>query len=262
MLLSGNPLRALVVWEPDAGEARNAGAPLTARLLAEDDRKGEAREFQAHARGSDRRPQSAYFVELTPDRAPITLRFERGGELEELYRPVEVIDVDERAALVRVMREPFASSPLVREKSALERLTRRVLRDRIPRIWLAGRFVSGDRLPVDVSWTGTPVPSAPVEWATEALVAELFDVAVFGARAIELSTSMTNGVFRIGARIQAPDDQPFSESLRSALRERNELTVLYRAARPDFTPTVEVQEKFVQIRIELKLEARASPTQA
>ena len=258
MLLPGNPLRALVVSRPDHGKAWSAGAPLTARLLTEDLKDVESRDFPAHERVSGKLRTDTYFVELTPTRASSTLRLERGSVYEELYRPVQVIGDKERNALVLAMKETFASSPLIGEEGALQRLTRRVLRDRVPQIWLHDRFVSGDQLKPNVSWAGPPVPSAPVIWATEALVAELFDVAVFGARAIELSTSVTNGVLKLGARVQAPDDQPFSRSLRSALRERNDLVALYEAATPNFTPAIGVREGLVQIDIKLPLGTRSA----
>lgn len=258
MLLSGNPLRALVVSHTDRRKARSSGVPLTARLLTDDRKEVASRVFQAHPRTSGKVRIDNYFVELTPTRASSTLRLERGSEYEELYRPVQVIGDKERNALVLAMKEAFAPSPLIGEEGALQRLTRRVLRDRVPQIWLHDRFVSGDRLKPTASWAGPPVPSAPVIWATEALVAELFDVAVFGARAIELSTSVTNGVLTLSARVQAPEDQPFSKSLLSALRERNELIVLYRAATPNFAPAIAVGEALDQIDIRLELEIRAS----
>jgi hypothetical protein len=258
MLLSGNPLRALVVSRPDHGKTGSAGARLAASLLTEDRKELESRQFHPHARGSGKLRSDTYFVELTPTSASSTLRLERGSEYEELYRPVEVIGDKERNALILAMKEAFSSSPLIRDAGALERLTRRVLGDRVPRIWLHDRFVSGDQLRPNVSWAGPPVPSAPVIWATEALVAELFDVAVFGARAIDLSTSVTNGVLTLSARVQAPEDQPFSKSLLSALRERNELIVLYQAATPNFAAAIHVREALDQIDIQLELGIRAA----
>jgi hypothetical protein len=259
MLLSGNPLRVLVVSPADRRKARSSGAPLTARLLTDDRQEVESRVFQAHPRTPGRLRIDTYFVELTPTRASSTLRLERGSEYEELHRPVEVLGDNERVALVLAMQEAFTSSPLIGDQGALQRLTRRVLRDRVPRIWLRDRFVAGDQLKTNVSWAGPPVPSAPVNWATEALVAELFDVAVFGARAIDLSTSVTNGVLQLGARVQAADDQLFSESLRLALRERNELIALYEAATARFRPVVDVREGLVQIDIRLELGTGTTP---